>query len=159
MVQRHRIGPAHQRMAAQGAVKAGQATHFENLPDAIPLFSDQPTASVEKLDFTAGVRAVTQFIFQPLQMYAVTLTVRQQARNKKAGEPRRRLRQYQMSIALRHGEKPFMSNQMIKAFGGLLRTGRVAQDIRSPLLFSHPHADKQPAFLISRYQMRIVAIA
>jgi hypothetical protein len=45
-------------------------------------------------------------------MYAVTLAIRQQARNKKAGEAPRRLSQYQMSIALRYREKPFMPNQM-----------------------------------------------
>ena len=146
-------------MATQRTVKTGQTAHFENLPDAITLFPDQPAAGIEKLGFAAGIRAVAQFIFQPFQMYAVTLAIRQQARNKKAGEARRRLSQHQMSIALRYGEKPFMPNQMIKAFGCLLRTGRIAQDIRSPLLFRHPHADKQPAFLISRYQMRIVAIA
>ena len=92
-------------------------------------------------------------------MYAVTLSIRQQARNKKAGEARRRLSQHQMSIALRYREKPFMTDQMIKAFCAFLRSRRVAQDIGPALLFRHPHPDKQPAFLITRHKVRIVAIA
>ena len=46
-------------MAAQRAVKAGQAPHLKNLTDAIALFPDRPAASIVKLNLATGVRAVT----------------------------------------------------------------------------------------------------
>ena len=55
-------------MAAQRAVEAGQAAHFEDLPYAVPLFAHQPAAGVIELHLAAGVRAVAELI----QMAVIT---------------------------------------------------------------------------------------
>jgi hypothetical protein len=50
-------------MAAQRAVKAGQAAHPEDLPHAVALFAHQPAAGLIKLHFAAGVGAVAELLF------------------------------------------------------------------------------------------------
>ena len=94
MIERHGEGAAHQAVAAEGAVKARQSAHFEDLAYAVALFTQQPAAGVNKLRFAAGVRTVAELLFEPLEAHAVTLPVRQKARHKEAGEAARRLRQH-----------------------------------------------------------------
>ncbi|MNZ98475.1 hypothetical protein D3C78_1177580 [compost metagenome] len=55
VVQRNRERTARQPVATQRAVKARQAPHFEDLAYAFALFPYNPTGSVHKLRFAAGV--------------------------------------------------------------------------------------------------------
>jgi hypothetical protein len=50
-------------MAAQRAVKAGQAAHPEDLPHAVALFAHQPATGLIKFHFAAGVGAVAELLF------------------------------------------------------------------------------------------------
>ncbi|SSM05320.1 Uncharacterised protein [Klebsiella pneumoniae] len=63
MIQRHREGATHQGMAAQRAVKAGQAAHPEDLPHAVAFVAHQPAAGLIKLHFATGVGAVAELLF------------------------------------------------------------------------------------------------
>jgi hypothetical protein len=144
-------------VAAERAVETGEPAHFEDLPNAIALFAHQPAAGFKELDFAAGVRAVAELIFQPLQMQRIALTVGKHGA-RKSRRALRRLSQNQMRIALRNREKPFMTDQMIKP-SAVFRPGGIDQDIRSPCFSVIPMPIRQPTFLSARRQMRIVAVA
>ena len=55
MIKRHRERTAHQSVTAKRAVKARQPAHLQNLPDAFPLFAQQPAGSIKELSLTAGI--------------------------------------------------------------------------------------------------------
>ncbi|VTM87926.1 Uncharacterised protein [Raoultella ornithinolytica] len=133
-------------MAAERAVETGEPAHFEDLPNAIALFTHQPAAGFNEFNFAAGIRAVAELIFQPPQMQRIALTVGKQTGHEKAGETFRRLSENQVRIALRNREKPFVTDQMIKAFGSFFRPGGIDQDIRSPCFSVIPMPISTPRF-------------
>lgn len=146
MVNRQRKCTAHHGMATQGAIKTRHPTHFQDQTNSFPFLPQQPANGILKLHFAAGVRAITQLIFQPLEANRVALPVRQK-RGTKAGQTARGLCQHQMRIALRHREKSFMPHQPIRTIVQTLCAGGVAHDIGTALLFRHSHADQQATFL------------
>ena len=84
MVQRDRESAAHLAVATERAVESGHAAHFEDQPHAVALFPHQPAGGLLKLRFAAGVGAVAQLIFEPLQANGVARAVRQQTRQEEA---------------------------------------------------------------------------
>lgn len=133
-------------MAAQRAVKPRQTAHSEDLAYPFSFLPQQPAGRIQEFRFAAGVRAVAELLFQPLQTYGIALPVRQKAWNKKAGQPPFRLGQHQMRIALRHREKPFMPDKPVAAVTALFRFGGIAEYVRAALFFCHPHANQRPRF-------------
>ena len=76
VVQRHGQRTTHQSVAAQRAVKARQAAHFEDLPYPFALFPQQPAGGIKKLYLAAGVGAVPELVLKALQPDGVALSVR-----------------------------------------------------------------------------------
>ncbi len=74
-------------------------------------------------------------------MHGIAQAVWEKTGNEKARQAAFRLRQYQMGIALRHREEPFMAHQPVATVAAPFCPGGIAENIRSALFFRHPHAN------------------
>lgn len=55
------------------------------MPNPFALFSQPPADGILKLDLGAGIRSITEFIFQALKTNRVPLPVWQETRHKETG--------------------------------------------------------------------------
>ena len=74
----------HQGAGADHAVEPGHGDHFNDGRHATALFSDHPGQCPSKLNFTGGIGAIAQLVFQALDIEFVTTAIRAMARQQKA---------------------------------------------------------------------------
>ncbi|KAF1858516.1 hypothetical protein Lal_00015033 [Lupinus albus] len=177
MVQRVAQRGAHDAGRAQHAIEARVAAHFEDRGNAASLLADQPADGVAEFHFGRRVRLVAKLVLQPLDADGVARAVRQVARHEETGEAGRRfaaaaalfrLRQHEVRVRLRDGEKPFVADEAprvapVRTEPGLRHrcahargARRIRAHVRAALLFRHAHADQGAVFPFHGQRARVV---
>ncbi|KAG1246102.1 hypothetical protein G6F65_020865 [Rhizopus arrhizus] len=135
-----------QRGAAQHAVQPGRRGHFQQHGQAPPGFAHHDAPCAFEFHFPAGVAAVAQLVFQTAHADGVARTIRNPARHEEAAQPFIGLRQHQVRVCLRHGEKPFVAHQLVGVAAARRAQGHGAgadrAQIRTALFFGQPHPDQ-----------------
>jgi len=78
---------AHQCRRADRTIEARMVNHLDDGIHAPALLAQQPSPGAREFHFAGSVRAVTQLVFEPLDMEAVLVTCRSPARQQEAREP------------------------------------------------------------------------
>src|SRR3984957_13231553 len=156
VVQSLNQGLAHHTGASRAAVEARKGAYLEDGRNAASLLAQKRRPRVHELDLGGGIGAIAEFVLQALDINAVKAAVRQAPRHEETRQAAAALRQYQVSVALRRREKPFMPGDAIGTIAGTDRASGVGTHIGTALLFRHAHADQAAALFLERDIARIV---
>src|ERR1700761_2850027 len=113
VVQSLNQGLAHHAGASRAAIEARKGAHLENGRNAASFLPQKRRPRVPELDLGRGIGTIAEFVLQALDINAVEAAVRQAPRHEETRQAAAALRQYQVSVALRRREKPFVPGDAI----------------------------------------------